>query len=177
MHVASAVHPAACRCFGPHALRVTNKTCLSIPVLRAALDRALQEVTRRYGDSVELGADYYYYVLPVERAYDFGTTPDGAACTVASLSDDIEEAARLAGLAGERPEPRTLTSSSGTTWSVLRACYSGWRPSTSLEWHPHMPLVAGYYRNVRALAIRDSAISIRTLAAPARRHAEGAHQP
>ncbi|WP_146099697.1 hypothetical protein [Kineococcus xinjiangensis] len=88
---------------------MTGATSVSMTVLRAALDRVLGEVQRRHGDVVDLDADLYY-VLPAESVYAPGTVPDGQACTLGSLVDDVDAVRELAagGLAEEGEEAEVV---------------------------------------------------------------------
>ncbi|WP_459642371.1 hypothetical protein [Kineococcus sp. NUM-3379] len=74
---------------------MTETTSVSMSVLRTALDRVLDEVQRRHGEVIDLDADLYY-VLPKESVYRPGVTPDGEACTLASLVDDLDTIRELA---------------------------------------------------------------------------------
>ncbi|WP_258725953.1 hypothetical protein [Cellulomonas sp. NS3] len=75
-----------------------DKTVVSLPVLRHVVGLLFDELEKRHGGRVELGADFYY-VLSTEAVYSPGDTPDGQECTLGSLVDDVatvrEIAARL----------------------------------------------------------------------------------
>jgi hypothetical protein len=60
---------------------------ITVDELRSALSLLLDEVERRLGPSIDLGADYYWEINPAV-AFDLKTTPTQL-ITVGQLSDDV----------------------------------------------------------------------------------------
>lgn len=63
-------------------------TTVSLHALRTSVNRLLDEIERRRGDEIDLGADFYW-VLPASSAYDLDAPPIPGAHTTGSLVDDL----------------------------------------------------------------------------------------
>ncbi|MFS0702469.1 hypothetical protein AB6N24_21040 [Cellulomonas sp. 179-A 4D5 NHS] len=83
---------------------MSDETAVSLPVLRHVVGLLLDELEKRHGAQVELGADFYH-LLPTEAVYSPGDTPDGQGCTLGSLVDDV---ATVREIAAQPPDERTV---------------------------------------------------------------------
>lgn len=81
---------------------MSDETVVSLPVLRHVVGLLFDELEKRHGAQVELGADFYY-VLPTEAMYSPGDVPDGQGCTLGSLVDDV---ATVREIAAQPPDER-----------------------------------------------------------------------
>ncbi|QSB16245.1 hypothetical protein JQS43_08110 [Natronosporangium hydrolyticum] len=80
---------------------MSDEVRVEVAQLRAGLAQLLDEVERRHGDCVDLGADYYWTVY-LNAAYRFDTTDDPQ-ITVGQLSDDVASLRELLEAGEERP--------------------------------------------------------------------------
>jgi hypothetical protein len=62
--------------------------------LRRAVDRLLDVVERRRGQTIALGADYYW-TLSDEAAFNLTTQPTSESITTGQLSDDVDAVLEL----------------------------------------------------------------------------------
>ncbi|MFI5937824.1 hypothetical protein [Actinoplanes sp. NPDC051494] len=78
---------------------MSSETVLSLADLRRALTRSLDEIERQQGSVVELGADFYWTIVPW-AAFSFGA--DVPQPTVGQLSDDVRS---MRDILADHPDP------------------------------------------------------------------------